>query len=404
MKSINERSERLTKAIKRIEELKKENKRLRVEVTTLRTPKPKTPASGSVKSPSPKGIPGYAQSTASSRNKEKSEPQEEEKNARKIPIIRVDEIPYSYKDGVPMKQFYPRYMKSTVSSIEHQRHLFPVYFRKPKPQAIKNDGWGSWSSPPHSPPPPKEAELPPTPPRSPTPISDLEDDLATKSRLYDNLDLGVRMQTDTRTNLGYLRKAAEIVQKSIFDAGNSGGLGQTHKGGLSVRLYADGPHLIRLGRDELISWIGRYPHPGLAYNGRSEYTIHATLLDVVPLRNAISHPSAWELLDSEYVDGLMRRAQDVTVVLGDEKGAMEIRTIRDSLRDDANRAWQTVKDIYWLSLLPQPGLDNLDFPYHLRDQLSTMARKPERYEGLNEEYELLYKELVAVAAAWGNTR
>ncbi|TGJ78508.1 hypothetical protein E0Z10_g10250 [Xylaria hypoxylon] len=394
MKYISQFSNRLTQAFKRIEELEKENIKLRKENVTLRTLKPRPSKTGSMKSPSPKGNHHYAQPTASSRNKVKSKPQEAENPNPKSPTFTGrDGATYIYKDCVPImitpEDDYgwpssPRYMHSTCSSSEREAK-----------------GWvRGW--PPLLPTLKKEINSPPTPPPSPplsasTTLIEVEnkpeDDLAERSRLGDDLKLGIHILTDSKTNLDYLRKAAEIAQKSIFDVGKIGGLGRWRAGYSDV--FKDGPHLIRLGRDELMSWLGEFPTSELRYNGHPDWKVYLSLLGLVPLRNTISHPSAYELQDSGRTDRLLKSAQEVSVILGDEKGALEIRAMRDALLRDAHNAWQSIKDLYYLSLLPSE--ERLDFKYHQVNLFEYALLYSDRWDEVERD---LYKEVLAVASAW----
>ncbi len=422
MKYISQHSDRLSQAFKRIEELEKENIRLRKEIVVLRAAKPPR-STNSISSPSPKGNPHYAQPTRSSRNKDKLELQGPESIEDEKPrFVIIDEDTYVYKHGVPILTgedkrpwgLKPRFMQLTSSSYKreiaklHERlerrkqaTLQPSWHSPaPTPKAYGN-GWGS---------PDKEVEVPseeplgssiplpsaaltPTPPEEEV-ENEPEDNLAERSRLDESLPWNIGIRTDSKTSLDYLRRAAEIVQKSIFDARENGGLGRSRGWDDS-----DGPHLVLLGRNELMSWLGEYPEANLARNGYSAWMVHHRLLDVVPLRNAISHPSGRELRDPFLVDAHLKSAQAVCVVLGDEKGTLEIREIRDALRNDTDNAWQCVKDLYFLSLQPYPGA--FDVQYHHVTLFKWILDMGDRlYKHEREDYE----EVLAVARAWDSQR
>ncbi|KAI0805646.1 hypothetical protein GGR55DRAFT_654451 [Xylaria sp. FL0064] len=261
---------------------------------------------------------------------------------------------HMYKNGIPIlvdDPCSPRFMKSTSVLYRRNTQLLIERVEREK-RAEQQATWrlgdrmrqlfssdSEWDSryweveePPEETP-PSPAPLP-TPPLTPTTAEiegkieveiEKEKSLAERTRLHEKLEFSIRILTDSKKSLGYLRRAAEIVQKSIFDA---------HKNGLSGRWdLEDGPHLVRLGRNELWSWLGDedchfYSRPNwstLAYNGQSGYTVYHAILEVVELRNTISHPHGSELRDAKYVDWLLGSAQNVCVVPGDEKGALEIR-------------------------------------------------------------------------------
>ncbi|KAI1272187.1 hypothetical protein F5Y07DRAFT_380435 [Xylaria sp. FL0933] len=222
-----------------------------------------------------------------------------------------------------------------------------------------------------------------------------EETLAEKTRLHEKLEIfSVRIFTDSKKSLDYLRRAAEVVQKSIFDA---------HKNGLSGRFeLEDGPHLVRLGRNELWSWLGAechdvYPSPvyyKLAYNGHRGDEVYDAILKVVELRNTISHADGDDLRYAACVDWLLSRAQNVCVVLGDEKGALEIRDIRDALRADADNVRRYVRDLHFLSVQPYPVTFDLEF-HHVKMFERIMKRNECIESGMEENAEFL-----AVARAW----
>ncbi|KAF2966182.1 hypothetical protein GQX73_g7389 [Xylaria multiplex] len=408
MKYISQYSDRLAEAFKRIEELENENKILRKEITKYRRTHPRSSTTHSMESPGLSGSPHYTLPTLSSRNKDKSELQDACNNQResKLPTLFISGIPYRYKDCVPRQVFkeekrsslpppprcYPGYMESTTASRHHASDGWAWPPKTPWRKEIP----GSSSCEKIHPIPDPPSTSPPTPLPTDTGVEvEIKDDLEERSRLDDNLRFKIEVWTDTKTNLKYLRKASKIVQKSIFDARKNGGLGIR-----SPEIFEDGPHTILLGRDELMSWLGDVaPETLLAYNGYSSQQVYCSLLGTVYLRNTISHPSAWELQDSREVDDLLRRAQRVAIILGNEEGTLEIRAMRDALRDAASKFLQCIKDLYYMTLLPD--CDMPEFGNHHKRLFKWALRRSKNWY---EEERESYKEVLAVASAWNLRR
>lgn len=430
MKYISQQSDRLSQAFRRIDELEKENATLRKEIFILRSKTPhsqKPSACNSEKASNGTTISkNYTRSTAASRRKETPKLQTSGDNQyenRRSPVtIGILEQEYIYKDGVPIPMDYryrwqrPRYM-SQETEASSSRDLWLCWERREREKKMaeirKRRVTQKLPTPPISeyefesfPPPPiseeEEAESPPTPPiseeevESPpeepilTPSSEgietkdaPEPDLTKRSRLDESLGLPNNyVEIDSKSGLTYLRKAAEIAQEAIYEIGSSGTPGWYR--------FDDGPHLVRLGRLELTDWLGDTPRSKLARNGHDAHTIYYAILDVVYLRNEISHPFGGALRDPRHVDWSLRSVQRLAVVLGDEKRAFEVRKLRDMLRDEAHRSMQDLQDLYHLTL--QPYSPKMQYKFHHVVLFKNVLRSSSNYD----------EQIIAVANIWGS--
>ncbi|KAI1127875.1 hypothetical protein F5Y10DRAFT_292556 [Nemania abortiva] len=402
MKYISQQSDRLSQAFERIAELENEVTRLRKELAVLRNSKPQnllqTPPRPEKSTKSPICTHRYAQSTTASRCKDKSQTQDSEDGGdkspqNKLPFIARDGESWTYKNGVLVQMDYsirPSYMRSTYA-VE-KRELAVWREKWDKERELRKKSRSMWG-PPFSPNDSRgyseeyESDLPPTPPSS---DDDMEDDpkdnLEERSRLRDTLRFESQDVTiDSKSGFRYLRRAAEIAQEAIHAVGESGAPGW--------KRFREGPHVVKLGRNELMSWLGEYPDQRLASNGYAAYTVYHGLLDVVYLRNAISHPCGETFSDPERVDALMKRSQHLAIVLGDEKRAFEVRQLRDDLREEAHRSVQDVLDLYYMSSLPYST--GIECAYH-HEKLFQGALN------LYSRYSYDYWMVLAVAQAWDN--
>ncbi|KAI1288165.1 hypothetical protein F5Y03DRAFT_405061 [Xylaria venustula] len=403
MKYISQYSDRLEQAFKRIDELEKENNQLRAENVALRGAKSRRSTTNfSIKSPSTQSSHTYAQPTVSSQNKSKMQPpvpgkDEERKPCNCTPIL-------VYDTNAPKLNRQPGYMNRTNSSCRRESACWAErYMRKKEAEerlARRSRGKtpqhdstydSEWDSPSYETkldhervsmvdePYPTDLEI----------EKKTEGDLAQRSRLEERHGLSdLTVQLDSKKSLDYLCRAAEIVQQSIFDA-TQNGMGAWRD------FDDDGPHLVRLGRDELKRWMGKYPYCELAYNGYSASEIHYVVFNVVGVRNAISHPEGDWLRDLDVVYGLLQRAQRASLVLGNEEGTMEIREMRDAVCSDAMKDIEYLQGLYHLAL--QPCQEDFDLqPRHrwlLRIVNGTWNRMSDEEKEKNAQ-------LFVVAQAW----
>ncbi|KAI0097289.1 hypothetical protein GGR51DRAFT_566615 [Nemania sp. FL0031] len=373
MKHISKHTDRLSKALNKAEELEQEVARLRKKLALLEIGKQHKlrPSTCSEKSTNNTTIENrYAQPTEASRKKDKSRITLRT-SGDKLPLITransgSTEV-YRYKDGVPIKLGTPietpHYMKDTQTVFSRRwitdgerlakQQLAKQQQRKQaqisqSPQISSDELW-SWKQWEDYEPLPKE--MPPTPPESDAGNeNERVEDLETRSRLGDNLWFGGRRVTiDSKNGFKYLRRAFKIAQEAVHAVGESGAPGW--------RRFRGGPQTVKLGRDELMCWIGQCSPLEHSRNASSRGTIYNKLLGVVPLRNAVSHPSEETFENSQEVDEYIRLSQALAVALGDDKRAFEVRKLRDDLRDEANRSAQDLLDLYHISCLPYcPGI------------------------------------------------
>ncbi|KAI8625594.1 hypothetical protein F5Y19DRAFT_479518 [Xylariaceae sp. FL1651] len=370
MKYISTYSDRLSRALKQIDELEEENAKLRDKNRMLRasmiSPELRSLTTltngGKVYSPG-----SFAKPTISSRNKALPDSEKNENfHKGKHYITIIDNKEYVYRAGVPTFirsqqpnawDILPGFMRKTKASSERES----INYR----EKIERRNRTKRPQPPHQP-----LDTRPSPSYEPgwgpyhadhieNLLVDLPESieekyqgtnsqlsLADSSRLNDYLDFKQKVLINSKIGIGLLRQTSELVQGAIFDVAQK-------EWPRSQNLhFQDGAHLVRLGRDELMQWIGEYPSQELAVNGYSASTIYHTLLDVVPLRNAISHPNGHELRDAAHLDWLLRLGQDVTVKLGDNNRALKVREIRDVLLSEATSSMKDITDLYYLAVLP----------------------------------------------------
>ncbi|KAI0478321.1 hypothetical protein F4859DRAFT_521169 [Xylaria cf. heliscus] len=401
MKYISDESRRLSEARKRIKELEDECSRLRTQeagVCGTRPPRRSSPKSSSLVQPTATNdTRHYAQATVSSRCKNKFTPQKSNRqdDAATRPVL-IDGRGYIYKAGVPIEippMEWIGYMNDTKASRsryyeireEREERKKRVDIRRQKPQHRKEPE-EQLPTPSPSPPPvisttDEEAIFT----SDPEPEKAPEDGLIRTSRLDEKLSLGHDLvYIDIKTGLDYLREAAEITQHAIFDV-------KSCMPEWDTSMFQGDPNLVRLGRDEMINWMGyEFIESRRFHNGYRCEEISYDLLDVVLLRNTICHPRGSELGDPKNLDRLLKYAQRVSVVLGDEQKALKIRYIRDTLRAEVDNCLQEIKDLKYLACQPYYGVT------HKRHHLKMFKTILEYY---NDDYKGC-KDVLAVAQAW----
>ncbi|KAI0547164.1 hypothetical protein F4679DRAFT_586722 [Xylaria curta] len=426
MKYVSEYSERLEKAYKRIKDLEIERSKLLNENAALRAIKTPTRSSPTAKSTKPSlsnDTKHYAQTTVSSRSKSKPMPLQRSDNNNNDQASRAVVINgkrHIYAAGVPTPTInmsdwtqYPRYMSSTNASCKRNSELLgermerrnrvdlrrltpPAKPKSPDLNSCWSDpSWGSatlveenkscseeqqWESSSSST--PSETALSTTD----TEVGNQsEQDLAQRSRFDDHLYLGDEVvYIDTTSGLKYLREAFEIIQQAIWDV-------KSCMPEWRGWMLGDNPNLVRLGRDEMTSWIGSFEYSKRFHNGYPCWSIYNYLLNLPPLRNTICHPRGRELRDPKNLDGLLKNAQWVSVVLGDEDRAQKIRGIRDALRTEVDMCVQEIKDIHDLSSLPYYEAEHKTHHLKMFKKILELL-EDERYNGC--------KGVLAIAQAW----
>ncbi|TRX93643.1 hypothetical protein FHL15_005319 [Xylaria flabelliformis] len=399
MKYVSAYSDRLEKAHKRIKELESERSKLLNENAALRAIKTATISSPTAKPRTKPTVSNdnkhYTQPTVSSRGKGKSVPlQKLDTNDEKAHrAVLINGRRHIYAAGVPTPVITidawtqrPSYMNGTSASCKRRSEIYEesmerrnrvdlrrlkppakpksidsnycwnVPVEETKPESLRSDySWGTTlvdedklCS--------EESQLESSASSilsqtalstADTEVSNpVEQCLAQRSRLDDNLDLGNEIvYIDPTSGLRSLREAFEMTQQAILDVKSC--MPEWHSW-----IFEDNRNLVRLGRDEMIRWMGSFEYSRRFHNGYPCRDIYHALLRLPPLRNTICHPRGCELRDPENLDYLLRDAQRVSVMLGDEKRAQSIRVIRDALRTEVEMCMQEIKDVHDLAALP----------------------------------------------------
>ncbi|KAI0141900.1 hypothetical protein GGR57DRAFT_508857 [Xylariaceae sp. FL1272] len=416
MKLVNPTAEALRSTQKRVHELEIEQQLLKQEIARLRSASQKKNPSPSrlTRLPKPSSLaPNHARPTTSSLAKCQSAKIANQAVVTPKPVFTiVDEIKYVYKDGVPIPVAYLKpgtktwvpldkdYMKQTESSMTRKLHIsVGAWERRVKSHvrrsAVSPSSRESWYG------------------DSPTLCDDetiserQESDRTEESKIADsdseeligsdqpcdtpydvpNLDVFSRLQEDFDDNetvrgftyrhisidsaigLQFLRRAMALVQETIFP------LFRKHREGKG------GPHLILLGRDELIRVIGEFGLPWLAINGHSRQDVCYAIMKMPPLRNAIAHPRAEELSTTGNLDYHLQNAQEVAFIFRDFEKTMEIRKLRDELVAEAKRSEEYLGSKCGLATMPFS--EGVFFEPHLHEFVDNRARWPSWDEAEN---------------------
>ncbi|KAJ8132295.1 hypothetical protein O1611_g1328 [Lasiodiplodia mahajangana] len=419
MKYIRNNSDRLGMALKRVEELKQEITRLRKDqaISNIQKhciqPRTRSCSEKSAQSPRAHNVTAchYAQATAASRGKSKTQPPSPKISKRKMPRVVV-EHPfwkdlkdfYSYKDGIPLLIHSSRaedgYMRQTKASAAREAEIRQENADRELARAMKRNGElkspSNWPENSDDDADIRWRQYPSKPPTTPPSDMEQEDEqdtsLEERSRLHENLYFrGYRVFIDSKTGFRCLQRALEIAQEAIYTVGESGVE--------NWRRFRGGPHEVALGRDELMTWLGEFPHESIGINGESSYTVYNSLLGVVPLRNAVCHPCGSLFSEAERIDRLVRLSQALAVVLGDEERAFEVRKLRDDLRDAENQSAQDLLDLYYMSALPY-SLDIECATHHIKI-FTNLSRRYSWGPGPDNENEM---RILDVARVWALTK
>lgn len=381
----NERLEKKNAQLKKdIAKLEAENSRLRgIKLQERRSALFQAPgASGSNTSPG-----RFAQQTESSRRKTKDSAQDDMESGKQTldrqysdDVNVISGAKYIYSNGVPIRVRnapptnewgVPQYMKATRASISREQAILSTYYGDY--DETESEKWyPRWNGR-------NEAENHEADQPAPW-VDDLNPDLlstspdvpdaatqslANQTRLDDNLRKHFETPTyiDCATNFNYLEQARKLVQKAIYDASEQDAFNWKGK-------FPGGPDFVTLGRNEILEWTrGRVVG---AYKNVTESQIWPELMQIVTLRNAISHAHACELVYGRTVDNLLSDAQSLTVVLGDEERSMAIRQLRDNVLAAARESKRELLDTVALRCLPFQG--DVEFKYHQIRQLKEAER------------------------------
>lgn len=153
---------------------------------------------------------------------------------------------------------------------------------------------------------------------------------------------------------------------------------------------------IRLGYSELSSKFNFHiPGESLARNGYWHTEIHEEIVKIAVLRNMLCHPHRFEFDRPLEVEKVLQQAQAVMIMIGDEKGAMEVRAVRDGLRDLVTRPLRVLGDLHSLSVLP--FAEPMEFDENICGALTkTLETNKSREVSMSGQLKML----TDVATAW----
>ncbi|KAI1264525.1 hypothetical protein F5Y18DRAFT_436905 [Xylariaceae sp. FL1019] len=408
MKLINPTAEALRSSEKRVHELEIEKQRLEQEIAQLRSASRRSTLSQATTQrvqTSSRLVPNHARPTASSLAKCPTVKTSQKAATSLKPVYIIgNHTKYSYEDGVPIavahfetedqiwKPVDKNYMKKTQASDsrkwaiyweQHElarrakSHALPSPLSPSSTTPLHGDSWSNWGDVIRS----KRQNSDPT---ARSKDVDCNREIVVESydvcdSCYDvpNLDVISRLEEGWRDNktllclsyekiridsaigLQILRRTMTLVQETIYP------LFQKNWGGIS------GPHLVLLGRNELIRIIGEntWNSPWLEINGHCRVSVQGALLRMPLLRNAIAHPNAWQLCQPGELDDRLQDAQKVAFMFRDFERTMEIRNLRDQLVPEAQRSDERLASLCALATMPFCG--SMEFEPHLYDVLES---------------------------------
>ncbi|KAI1264526.1 hypothetical protein F5Y18DRAFT_436907 [Xylariaceae sp. FL1019] len=418
MKIITRVGEQLKCAQKRIEELKAENQKLKIENRQLRLTSPKHvtfSSSRRIVQPPTSTVPSHAQPTASSLAKHESTKDRTKSIQSANSVLTIGDGKYRYKDGVPIKVArnteddgtgdwvlpWLNYMGPTNASYrkasETRTNTYEWKANKKRLSEQRVD-----YDPPPSPQPPQSPEpsLWSWPQDSTAYLSDCElvaetevegnemdlrfqeeerlrlegemlrsqynvpnldvfsrlDENWNKNETFSSLDFPDHIKIDSATGLRLLRQAMALVQETMSP------LFRKH-----CWTFKDsaGPHLLRLGWLELKRYITEDWPSWLAMNGHNAYDVQSAILDLPELRNAVCHPEEWKLCSPAELDRYLKLAQRVAFIFRDWDRTMVLRKLRDKVVAEMSASDKQFGNICGLAAIPFS--ENMDLEQHFRD-------------------------------------
>ncbi|CAK1358544.1 unnamed protein product [Cercospora beticola] len=186
-------------------------------------------------------------------------------------------------------------------------------------------------------------------------VADIQDRTRCHDKFFDKPSSRISIPFEHQLRL--LRAAYSIAQKAFWH-----GL-ERYWPGQEMYNYPLGPDSVRFGFSELkevlgsmhnFSWSLRsflYPE----VNGRwadlctrVPTFVEPTIINMRGIRNVLAHPSN---LLSDYVDSLLKDAHDLACMMRDEPRALEVRALRDELRDLATESFNEIERLEpWIHL------------------------------------------------------
>ncbi|CAJ2502642.1 Uu.00g100360.m01.CDS01 [Anthostomella pinea] len=239
-------------------------------------------------------------------------------------------------------------------------------------------------------------------PFSGTSFDSIVDDLSKRSRLHDGLEAPGFLATASpnarsyvyfrgASGFDYLQTAYKKVQKLLYDTVRA------RWPDIHLAHYRDGPHAVRLGRDELHRVFGG-EHIGCsdlaANSAESSWRLKDAIMDNVDLRNAVCHPSE-RLQNSWSIDVMLKSAQRLAVCLEDGAIMMDIRALRDDLAKEARQTLRDFEESVALASLPFAGTLNEGWEAHHERHFSGALHDWSRGRECSDE-------VLALALQWRN--
>ena len=179
--------------------------------------------------------------------------------------------------------------------------------------------------------------------------------LAVRSRLIDNdfaSSPAAQCYIPHRFKHQILTKAHKLVQDAIYEAL------YTHCPELCRDRYLEGPREVKLCYGEITDALGddgsKLRGPLCAFGGEN---VFRALAQASSIRNAVCHPCLTMTRGLKFgknpgIDNLLETAQNVAVILMDEKRAFRIRALRDRVQTEAAKALGEIEAYESLALLP----------------------------------------------------
>ncbi|KAI1770834.1 hypothetical protein F4818DRAFT_454993 [Hypoxylon cercidicola] len=411
--AMNGLAAQLSQTRKQMANLERENKLLRLEnrrlkalvaprTSTTPTPPP-TPTSKSDDQKSPRLKTRFDSPTQAFTNRVTQKRVERVDRTK----VRVDGVTYVYANGRPLQlDAKPRYMQETRSfHVKHKEALVGSSWGVST--SSSSSGWDGWG------------------------ISSTEDDTTSSDTTASEVTADTEDTGDetlpTQTNLRSSGEINELISESVLKYFPQNKVWISSKIGFQIltaghriaqqtfydaarqfwpklfRRFEDGPQLVRLGRDEMHSYIGEACNiVDLTLCGCNQSSVYDALMDLVHLRNAICHPGTGSQQDIYTLDNHLRSVEKFTIALGNDEQSALIRSLRGELRKEATGSLDACNRYSPLAALPFAGeVDPQWEPYQIgmfREILDQAAIG--RWEAYTDEEKNLYMGLFRVAHAW----
>ncbi|KAI1395306.1 hypothetical protein F4819DRAFT_492620 [Hypoxylon fuscum] len=206
--------------------------------------------------------------------------------------------------------------------------------------------------------------------------------------IYDHFGYDSNFYVSSEVGLDILRKAHRIVQEALYEAARK-------FWPWIWRQFRDGPHLVKLGRDELHSYIGETGTAvDLGLCGTRSDKVYFALMDAPFIRNAICHPCVHSFSEIHALDNNLEHAHRITLALRDEERSAHMRSLRDELRETAETVLYEIESFNSLAVLPFSGHESPPWKWHHERLFKEVL------ENSKKGHEHKYSYVVHVANKW----